>query len=142
VWLQPLNAFIRPKVDASKSPSEQSMTRRVWKLLHQTLGWACVVLGIMNIGYGVHALDEQHQSGEDGIIVSQIYGGVLAVVFVAAEVYVRFIRKDSVTTKSVDDDDAERVPMKPTSTSATATTDVEVTNDEDGAMAVDLSDMA
>jgi len=60
--LQPLNAMLRPH------PSEPKSTGRiVWEVIHKGLGWASVVLGLVNIVFGIaHAANHDFDSAVVG----------------------------------------------------------------------------
>lgn len=141
-WLQPLNAFLRPHVDCKLDV--QSMARRVWKMLHSGLGWFAVIGGVVNVVYGFAALDDQHQTGTDGVTAVKYYGGFLAIAALALEVR-RYLGDRQPKAKTLDEEKADiemaadKAPM--VAAAAATTTLASETDAEQETILVDLTDV-
>ncbi|KNC77941.1 hypothetical protein SARC_09615 [Sphaeroforma arctica JP610] len=87
MWLQPLNAFIRPHIRANGE--KRSTLRILWEVLHRALGYGAVSMAIVNVYLG---LDEAF--ADDWLYIAfGVYVGVFVATFLAMYAYYLFFYK-------------------------------------------------
>jgi heme/copper-type cytochrome/quinol oxidase subunit 2 len=98
IW-QVLAVVLRPKKDQKIRP--------YWNVYHHTIGYATIIVIIINIFEGLHVLQPNHKWRRAYIIVLIILGAISIILELVTWI-LWFYRRKAVTAKKLDDPETEK----------------------------------